>query len=1038
MANQSAKVFNIDLKSELLTTLNKNDIKQFQGFNQRNSPILNDGLKHFLKNQSSSIRDNNGNIYELKNNALYKNNEFVKNVAANLPFVKIEEVPMTNEGLSNVSYTVPYVSGAKEFKCIQTTSALYIYEKDGTSYTLKNTINGYHVLLSSVDCLVLYNASAVIVIYNGTIFINNQGISTGLNFTVWKDVNNDPYFLYRSIEKNGEPFDIDIENDTNVAYYYFDLTDGSTSGSGFIKDKIFFDRNNYVVDTTSDYEFKNVLYTSYNDMRDPNKPGEQNLWFSFPNSNTGLIEKGKRLCTFNSGVISMGDPEIEAKILWPNSYQKSYQSGTSPFFFTNSYNYATLPDLLHPFDISFKQEGVTGIKVTKKNTKVLVLNGQIKYNSVYTYQIGQAYGEGSNSDFPSTTPSGSSNIMDRLNYWIEEYITFEFRNLSSEAYFSNYFNGSEFILGGGCSTGADADASFSESFTLDMGGEFKLVYNNNYFANYSWCGKIIENWLSIDDTYSRPIWCNNALYYQKQGEKTWYKAYEVNNTGYISYILNRYILLCTKLETGDVLDLYDTQTNTWYDYACDWDNRVLIGAKNKLDYKKISIGYSIWYSDAFVDCTFTAEIGTGENLQIFNEVNVTPVCSALWQPVIYKKILVPIWGIKNYTSTFLNTYINTIINLGLNENYSHSEEVYLSTTLNDNPTVTTPYFTCIWDNANAYIPETLVGKIFPLNDGNIVFNVPLKTNFETTAFNVIYIYQDKTFYPLLTMNSIVVFAYTQGSGLTNVTYVFCLQGNTYIIQNNIINSCIIQDNVISNVTALISCEGLKYLGATLDVAYFYSEANKNILVFTGDRRLNILTEFNGITRVYKSGYSVPFSTFFLLTNLGLICISDKGYIYILDEDVYTDFMLYTTGINLLSGSWDFYSIYNEGDRVKIKAQTSFYGFGNNQVTIIDTWYIRLYADEAFNGSIKLKVTSLTNKGTESEETELLITADMFDKVTNSYYLRYQPKLQRGVGLSLSIESDYDIIELSCSAIADTTVQLSKPFSKQNVINGGKI
>ena len=76
MANQSAKVFNIDLKSELLTTLNKNDIKQFTGFNQRNCPILNDGLKHFLRKQSVSIIDNNGNSYEFKNNALYKNNEF--------------------------------------------------------------------------------------------------------------------------------------------------------------------------------------------------------------------------------------------------------------------------------------------------------------------------------------------------------------------------------------------------------------------------------------------------------------------------------------------------------------------------------------------------------------------------------------------------------------------------------------------------------------------------------------------------------------------------------------------------------------------------------------------------------------------------------------------------------------------------------------------------------------------------------------------------------------------------------------------------
>lgn len=1027
MANQSAKVFNIDLKSELLTTLNKNDIKQFTGFNQRNSPILNDGLKHFLRKQSSSIRDNNGNIYELKNNALYKNNEFVKNVAANLPFVKIEEVPMTNEGLSNVSYTVPYVSGAKEFKCIQTNSALYIYEKSGTSYTLVNTFSKTYTALNSKDCLVFYNilntVIDVVVIYGGNVIHKistaSESISdTGLNFTVWEDTNNDPYFLFRTIKKNYELLDVDPADTSTVPFYYFDLTDGSTSGSGTIDNRKFFDKNNYIVDTTSDYDFpiitmsRKYKYENYDNT-------EIRLFFEKSGYQNRITEKLKTKCSFLNGVITDIETNYSNLKLPIGASENSYES--LGIYLKGAGETTGPKEIKYNWNIFY-------FEIKKIKTKVLILNDKIKYNN--TYSIQNVWTKHRNSDLDTGVSMNHESFIDFYNSSIENINNFLIEHCpyaknynGNKYYFSNYFNGDEFILGGGCTTGVDGEADFAESFTLDMGGEFKLVYNNNYFANYSWCGKIIENWLSIDDTYSRPIWCNNALYYQKKGEKTWYKAYEVNNTGYISYILNRYILLCTKLDIGDVYNLYDTQTDTWYDYACDWDNRVLIGVKNNLDYSNLYIGAKGSVT------TFSCEIGTGEDLQ-----SNTPVSSANFQPNIYHQMLTPTWNVSDYQ---IQDVIKCVI-LGTNENYPHSVEVYLSTTLNDNPDVSTPYFSCIWDNNSMSIPSNLVEKIFPLNDGNIVLNTPLKIYFETTAFNNIYVYQDKTYYQLMTLNSEVLFLYAYGSGISNISYLFCLQGNTYIIQNNIINSCVIQDNVISNVTALISCEGLNYLGATLDVAYFYSEANKNILVFTGDRRLNILTEFNGISRVYKSGYSVPFSTFFILTNIGLICISDKGYIYILDEDVYTDFVLYTTGINLHSNSWDFYSIYNEGDRVKIKAQTSFYGFGNNQVTIIDTWYVRLYADEAFNGSIKLKVTSLTNKGTESEETEFLITSDMFDKVTNSYYLRYQPKLQRGVGLSLSIESDYDIIELSCSAIADTTVQLSKPFSKQNVINGGKI
>ena len=1008
MANQSAKVFNIDLKSELLTTLNKNNIKQFQGFNQRNSPILNDGLKHFLKKQSVSIIDNNGNSYELKNNALYKNNKFVKNVAANLPFVKIEEVPMTNEGLSNVSYTVPYVSGAKEFKCIQTNSALYIYEKSGTNYTLVNIFSKTYTVLNSKDCLVFYNILNtdidVVVIYDENIIHKistaSESISdTGLNFTVWKDTNNDPYFLFRTIKKNYELLDVDPTDTSTVPFYYFDLTDGSTSGNGTIDNRKFFDKNNYIVSTIATVISDTVVWEDVSDAPSPNM--------------SKVIEEGRKLCTFSSGVITEG--VAQNKYVYLPVHVNNYETDIDIW---------TSPDQPDDYSVNLTFDSLA-FKIEIKDTKVLCLNEKVKYTNAYSYRM-RKYSYEARGDKCGTLETAeeiAAHPEEHKAYFDAGTVYTDYTNYGDISYFSNYYSGDgQFYLGGGCTTGTSGDASFSENFTLDMGGEFKLVYNNNYFANYSWCGEIIENWLSIDDTYSRPIWCGNALYYQK--ENTWYKVYEANNTGYISYILNRFILLCTKLETGDVYNMYDTLLDTWYDFACDWDNRFLIGSKDSIDYTAIDLTTSNYKS-----YSFSVEEGTGEDLQ-----SNTPVSSANFQPNIYNQILPFTWNVTEYQIQDVIKWVT----LGINENYPHSVEVYLSTTLNNNPAVTTPYFSCIWDNNLMSIPSNLIGRIFPLNGGNIVLNVPLKIYFETTSFNIIYVYQDETYYQLMTLNSEVLFLYAYGTGINNISYLFCLQGNTYIIQNNIINSCAIQNNVISNVIALISCEGLKYLGATLDVAYFYSEANKNILVFTGDRRLSILTEFNGITRVYKSGYSVPFSTFFILTNIGLICISDKGYIYILDEDVYTDFVLYTTGINLLSDSWDFYSIYNEGDRVKIKAQTSFYGFGNNQVTIIDTWYVRLYADEAFNGSIKLKVTSLTNKGTESEETEILINKDMFDPITHSYYLRYQPQLQRGIGLSLSIESDFDVIELNCSATPDTTTQLSKPLNKTNVINGGKI
>ena len=65
MANASAIQNVIDLKSELITSKNKNKITPFIGFKKRNSPYLNDSLKALTENKNveASTFDNEGNAY---------------------------------------------------------------------------------------------------------------------------------------------------------------------------------------------------------------------------------------------------------------------------------------------------------------------------------------------------------------------------------------------------------------------------------------------------------------------------------------------------------------------------------------------------------------------------------------------------------------------------------------------------------------------------------------------------------------------------------------------------------------------------------------------------------------------------------------------------------------------------------------------------------------------------------------------------------------------------------------------------------------
>ena len=991
MANQTAKIFNIDFKSPLITTQNKNQIMQFNGFTKRNNPFLNGGLKKFNVTPAlKQLSDKDGNIYSFNNGNVYKNNSLIKQ--ASDTFIKIDEVEIpgrTELGLSeNILYATPYSVTGGDFFLIQTATKFYVFKKTGNSYSQIYQVTGNYTLYSNKKCLVAYlfdNTDINLIVIDNisntankvTFTMSDSVTDRGLNFAMWGN-----YFIARTVESNNQLITVDPTDSSTVDFVYFDVTDTTDKGTGTVDNRCFFENDYYLVNTVATID---------------NTPGYTNVddYVTMNNGGT-LTEKGRCLCTFSSGVITVGAGQTYY-IQYPRS--KGYMSHNVVATYDGNW------DVSNDFTGYFH-------RFTQETTKVIVTPDCIKYCNRYHSRAAFA-----NYSYRATYANQED---------AEEDYSLNFDNTGNDGstqYFVNYYAGNgNIVLGGGCNISA-SDPDFSENYTIADDTSFSKVYQSNTFANLSWCGKIFEPWLEINTDYIEPIYCPSFSGYFYFKNNQWYKVYEAQ-TATIKIIYDRYLLILAKLNSGDIYNLYDTQTDSWFNFASDWNNRVLIGVKNNnIDYSDVA------YSKNSV--CYSMQIGTGENIQWKRG----SISSAIWNPVIYNNILPPGWAVTTCTNDALYSYIN----LNYNSDYIASQETYFSVTLNGNAVTSTPYYVTNWNNTSSIVDIDLVGLIFPLEtDGNIIFNISLLVDFITTSFNINYIKTDTSYYQLITQNNVIILVYAKGTQLTNISEIFCLQGNTYIIQNDYICSCLISDNVVSNITTIISCEYLTFLGASLDTAYFFSEADRKIFLFTGNRQLEELTEYSNISNPIKSFFSIYLNTFFIIVSDKVICISNNEYIYEI-KGSYIDYQTKPKGVTFFDNTMSYYySIYDGLNYNPVTVKTALYGFGNNQVTIIDTWYVRLYADEAFNGSIKLKVTSLTNKGTESEETEFLITADMFDKVTNSYYLRYQPKLQRGVGLSLSIESDYDIIELSCSAIADTTVQLSKPFSKQNVINGGKI
>lgn len=1038
MANQNSKVFNIDLKGELITTQNKNVIKQFTGFKERNCLVANNSLKGFKKNNTPFIYDDNGNYYSLENNQFKINGVVEKTVATNSPFIVKTGVPVTYENLNNVIWAVPYASGTKEYKIIQTSSSINVYEKTGSQWTLRESRTGVFTILTSKRCLVFSNISSnavkIIVIYNGNIFYHSftsdAGYVTdkGINFTIKNNQNNVPYFIFKTCDKNFEKFSVYnwAINVSPKSIYFFDLNTGTNSGiiSSTAANYFLFFEGDYVLNLSTLVYMPTFITTNYTpNATDTLEYDESwNCWVSQKAGHFGtLSEKGRASFTFTSSpsaTLTIGEyqnAKVEpCKSVYnennkysqydnvkarkdPNGDRYRYYIEDSPEFYLNFFNYSNAIVIVSGDNIVFQR------KINLKTVKTKLLGYEEDF---YTYVTAEAAISAaqtritSGSGFTMSLQSSASTLQDAI--------------LNNTLYLGN----GKIIF----SSGNDLD---NLNYIREFNSSFDIVYNSGKFANLSWTTKIFEPFLHIDDTYCPPIWSESKQGFYYLINNKWYLVTENQNTGYIEYILDRYILLNVKLLDGDVFNLYDTQTQTWYNYATDWNNRVLVG------HDPGSLTPTEITSSNYTVSVFDMEIGSGINVN-YAQNNIT---SAIFNPIILNDIITPNWG-----SNIL-VIIPYLLHLDFKSGYKYFIEIYYSTTLTGAQLENPPYVTNYNGEATSVLP-ILQGRTFPTETGgNIIFNVPLTVNYIVSSFSIYYIFTNNIYYQLNTNNDEIILNYDYTSGLTNITEMFTLQGNSYIIRNNIISSCTFIDGVLQNVQAIISCKNLVFMGTNVTTAFFYSPANKKILGFTGNRDFIDLAEFTDIETIYKYAYSINFKTFFILSNIGCICITDEGYVSIIKDSVYNNFILYSKSFGLFNAQtslWDIFSLYENGNKVPVSAKTAFYGYGNNQVTIIDTWYLRLYAETPGTGNIRLKVVSLTDEGIKSEETNLIINKDMWDELTHTYYLRYQPKLQRGIGVSLEIESDFDIYEINCSANPDTTIQLSKPFASTNVIKGGKI
>ena len=321
--------------------------------------------------------------------------------------------------------------------------------------------------------------------------------------------------------------------------------------------------------------------------------------------------------------------------------------------------------------------------------------------------------------------------------------------------------------------------------------------------------------------------------------------------------------------------------------------------------------------------------------------------------------------------------------------------------------------------------KDLIGLPYPIQtDGNVQYSPCLFSKIESQFGNQAFIKSGNTSYPLaMGNNNEAIMAYYLASGIENLDKGFIIQGQFYGLLNNGIYSLNFTNGVISDVHFIVDIANMQYVGNTPYMAIFFSKTNRCLYSFTGANVLNKLQFVDKISEIREYGYNPTTQTNILITDIGVIMLSAFGT-FLLEYTDIVGYYLQDDGICLYNNNGDYHFIkyYKQsGDgytKQNIEIETCFYGANNELTAINDCLYARIFSPEHEEGDLVVSASTLKLTGRQTEETTFKIKSSDWDKMTDSIYLRYQPKEQRGVGVSFKITSPFKIASLSVGSQSD--------------------
>ena len=594
----------------------------------------------------------------------------------------------------------------------------------------------------------------------------------------------------------------------------------------------------------------------------------------------------------------------------------------------------------------------------------------------------------------------------------------------------NYY--SDFILKGSTS-GAEEDRLVYCTIghrvkvnPVDNNAGFKLLFNTTtdnscYIQGISWAnsedyiGTLLTPWQEVSEDFYPASFGDRVIYKNKYDEIIMIQRVE-DVPEFTAIFDNKYILL----NTDNYWNLYDSSRNKWFHYASDWNFRCLGGSTVV---SEMSCYYSSVYSFMFryLAASQNQVIARTASRTLYSNPNIYPVAS--WQTPLYSKARILVGNESLYGAN--EPAFSLSIPLGV--------DVYHTRTPNTSTSgIGDAYYQYTYYNGVKTFNTTISGQTYTITTATSSFlNPSLFATYLDGAGNNDLVYDLKEAYTVSYYNNVPTFIYLISSEVNGADAFFVIQGQFYAIMDDKICSVSYSNSALASKDPIIDINGMKFVGNNPMIAFFWSERYKAFYSFTGDANLEHIYNANKFSNLTgEHYYDKSTQTIYVPTDKGLLCFGPKNT-YILEQFKNVSLVQFTSDnvTHIEDGNKDYSLVYYDTDGYEVNnvdLESSFYGTGATESTSIDRWNITLYDLEGTHpsGEVKVSVRSLTDITVKSEEKTIKITPDMWDKWSNSILITYNPKLIKGQGIRIYVNSPFIIQSITAHVMDNGTGTLS--------------